>query len=223
MDLEDLMAEFRQQADDKGFQPLYVDEDLPKWANEAEREAAVRARLLFDDTSAFLTLPVVAATVRYAIDPRIQVIDGAFFAPTVGRQRLLDLTGLDDLRQHDTHLCRTCNRPAALVHIEQSAIRLWPIPTSTVAGSLKLEVYRLPLEDMVDSDDAPEIGAIHHLGLVDWMLYRAYATKDGEDGDPVRSKTHYDAFEARFGERPTADVLRRHREKRRVTTTYGGL
>ena len=54
------------------------------------------------------------------------------------------------------------------------------------------------------------------------LLYRAFQIKDREVEDVSRAALALRDFTLRFGERPTADVLRRHRERRRPTTRYGG-
>ena len=48
MEVGDLISEFRTVTGDHGTPPLWGDKSLIAWANEAQREAAIRAKLLRD-------------------------------------------------------------------------------------------------------------------------------------------------------------------------------
>lgn len=217
MELGAIVAEFRRRADDRVELYQFPFEDLALFASEAEEEACVRARLLFDDTTAEVTqYAVTANTPVIEISPLIDVITAASFTnASGGRPRNLDLKGLDWVHDQCDWQGRTSSRPGYLVHLRKQ-VRIWPTPS--MAGTLSLAVYRLPLYPMEEEDDEPEIDADLHMGLVDWMLYRAHTPKDGEQEDTQRAANALAAFEERFGERPAADVRRRHRERRRVTT-----
>lgn len=223
MELEALFAEYRRQADDNASPQLTSDETLFGWVNEAEREAAIRASLLFDDTSAFLSIPVIAGTHTYSLDPRIHAIENVSLQLTAGgRPTELDLVGMDEIRSRCDWKTKT-GRPTHAIHIDRLHLRIWPTPSTYYAGTLALEVYRHPYVEMDQPDDEPEIPAEHHLGLVDWLLWRTFSQKDGEQYDPGRANDALARFEERFGERDSADVMRRKRERSRVTTRYGGL
>ncbi len=211
--------EFRRLADDASEPYLYSDVNIARWAAEAEREACVRANLIYDTTSSFLAITVVDGTATYAIDERIVRIDRILYTPTNGTATKLTNVGIEWLEDADDGFQRT-GKPTHFARTAQGTIRLWPEPDSGAVGALALAVYRLPLSDLEDGADEPEIGIVHHEGLIDWMLYRAYQGKDGEASDPERSKYHLNEFEARFGPRPTAKQLRKQREQRRVTTRY---
>lgn len=224
MNLQDLIGTYRQRADD-AVAPYHVsDEDLARFASEAEREACVRGNLIYDDLSPDLvTIAVLANTHTYDLDPLVTRIEAVNFVPTgTTRGRELDLTGMDDLRDYPDWQGRSCSRPMKAVHIDTPhSLRIWPTPS--VAGTAHLAVYRLPLFDLEDASDEPEIPSVHHDGLVSWMLYRAYSSKDSEQEDPARARDALAEFTSRFGERPSADTLRRQRERKRITTRYGGL
>ena len=55
MTLEELIASFREDATDKVGPYLWEDETVTRWLNEAQDEAAVRARLLLDDSTPAVT------------------------------------------------------------------------------------------------------------------------------------------------------------------------
>lgn len=217
MDLGELIEEFRRRADDVATSTLYDDAALARFATEAEREAAERGRLLYDDTSAGITTyAVVASTPRILLDPAVFDIDAASFTASGGGRALeLDLVGIDWIREQPDWQTREVSRPWALAMVGREA-RLFPGPR--VAGTLQLSVYRYPLDALEDPLDEPEIAPEHHEGLIDWMLYRAYSTKDGEAGDDRRAAQALADFTDRFGEREQAGVTRRRRERRRINT-----
>lgn len=217
MDLSELIVAFREDADDAGGFQLYDDTQAARWAAEGELEAALRARLLRDDSSDFTSIAVLAGQAIVELDPAIFAIDTAAFTPTAGgRPSELDLVGMDWIEDQCDWRSKSCSRPGALAHYERSRARIWETPS--VAGTLALAVYRLPLNPIEDPDDEPEIAVEHHRNLVDWMLYRAYGMKDSEQYDVARSAAALARFEVNFGTRDTANVMRRHRERRRITT-----
>ena len=215
MDAAGLIRIFRQRADDTAEPYLWQDVDLFAWATEAEREACVRARLIWDETSAFLTLPLVPGQVVYAIDQRIDHIERvAVTLDAGGRAYDLCLTGIDGIQARPDWASRR-GRPEMTARVGNS-LHLWPTPDRS--GSLSIACYRHPLAAMEVDSDEPEIAEEHHESLVDWMLYRAYSTKDSETEDQQRAAQALARFTGNFGERNSANVIRKHRERRRVTT-----
>ncbi len=223
MELQELERAFREQSDDVGGFQLYTSEWVARAATEAEREAAVRGRLLFDDTTAELTtFAMLADQAVITLDPRVWVIDSATYLSSGGsRPRDVEIKGVDWLRNQCDWATRSCSRPGYIVHFARYQARIWPMPT--LDGLLQLSVYRLPLYDLEDPDDEPEIGVELHNDLIDWILYRAYGQKDSELRDDARAADHLASFTEKFGEKDSAEVQRRHRERRCVTTRYGGL
>ncbi len=223
MDLGGLIAEARVRADDAVEPFLTPDATFARWASEAEREACVRGRLLLETAAIarVTSIPVVAGIAEYPIDPAVHWIDAATFVPTTGKARELDMVGLDWIREQAGWNPRQCTRPDALADNGRNRLRIFPIPAAP--GTLQLTVYRYPLYPMEDAGDEPEIRDEHHMGLVDWMMFRYWSQKDSEIYDPQRAAQAEADFEDRFGKRNSAGVMRRHRERRRVTTRYGGL
>jgi hypothetical protein len=220
MTLQELIDEARRMSDDKAGRKLYDDDFMTLAGNEGEREACLCARLLFDDTSGFLELPLVEDDVSLPLDARIDHIDYATFTPTGGAAQKLDVVGIDAIRACDP-TGRMLGQPRKVARIGQR-LRVWPKANAAAAGMIKLEVYRLPISDMTLADE-PEIAPRYHLGLVHWMLHKAFLTKDGEAGDDAYSTLHFNKFHAIFGPSRDADAHTRHAEGRRITTRYGGI
>lgn len=221
MEVAALLSEYRRRADDRVEQYYVDDEEAMRFASEAEREACMRANLIFDtETEGVAVYDVASGQTVLQLSPLVLRIDHATFRPSSGgRESCLVLTGIDWIREQRGSESRESTYLEALAHVERTQARLFPIPR--VAGTLRLQVYRLPQFALEAPDDEPEIAEEHHDGLIDWMLYRTWSAKDSEQEDPARADRALADFTARFGERPTASVMRRHRERRRVTTRMG--
>lgn len=216
MTLDDLIASFRVDADDVPTSVgggtkdlLWTDAELARFFGEAEEEAAIRKRLLYDDyTLAIVRIDVLAGQSSYPIDPR-------FFE--VSKARLLNAsTGrfLEDLyittRDALDHECRYWRderrRPELFI---QDDTRIVLPGVVDRAYTLRIEGYRTPLVPITADSDVsivPEIAAIHHRFLVHWVLHRAYSKPDSETLNPQKSAIALAAFEQYFGLRPDADL-----------------
>lgn len=223
MNLAALIAEYRRRADDEVAPFFAEDAPLIGYANEAVREACVRARLLFDDAPrpGVTTYDVQPGQERVELGELVHWIEAASFIRADGREFELDLTGLDWIREHPDWRRKSASRPKVLADDGRERLRMWPTPSGE--GTLQLAVYRFPLKEMAADDDTPEIRTIHHVGLVDWMLYRQWSRPEADAEDQQKAGLALAQFERTFGTRDTADVMRKHRERKRVTTTYGGI
>lgn len=222
MTLEELIASFREDATDKVEPYLWEDETVTRWLNEAQDEAAVRARLLLDDsTPAVTTIAVTAGQASYQLHPKVYEIAHLQWQPSAAAHRaksvqLVTREWLD--RKHpDWRTRMDCD---ALYAIQsEGALRMVPAPKE--AGTLVLEAYRLPLNPLANDLDKPEIHAASHAYLVYWALHRAFSQPDSDGFDPQRAASAEAAFTAYFGARPDADLRRatRHDEPQ-VNATY---
>ncbi len=223
MEVSALLDEFRRRADDRVTPYFTEDEDAIRFAAEAEREAAMRARLIYDASTPEVAVYAITEPGNpvVTLSPLVYHIDAASWQPSsAGRAQTVCLTGIDWIRSQHAWRTRTGSYVTALAHLERNQVHMYPAPSQ--AGTLSLAVYRLPLYELEDIGDEPEIAEEHHLGLVDWMLYRHFSMADGEIEDTQRAQNALNAFTERFGERNGARVMRKHRERRRVTTRYGG-
>lgn len=223
MNLEELRNEARRMADDRAASPLYDDDFMDRTANEAEREACIRARLIFDDSSAFLRHALTASgSPLLILDERVDVLEYATFTPSVGTAYQLPVKDLAHVRRVDEAYSRT-GRPELIVRLSKRQARVWPAPGAATVGTIQLGTYRLPLADMEQDTDEPEIALEHHVGLVHWMLYKAFWTKDGDEGDEKRAGEHEAAFTKLFGPKRDANTYRTQAERRKPVAPYGGL
>lgn len=228
MDLSALISRFRILSGDHGVPPLWSDEDVTAFLNEAEREAAERARLLYDKTTEPVVQIQLLPGVRdYRLHPKV------FDVQAAGIVR----PGTDP-RRHP--VCRSSeadmrwtieNRPnlsgwAGHFFIYgdpaggdgQGMHLVLDRKPHLPGGVLWLEVYRYPMADMEDGGDEPEVAPRHHDGLVHWALKAAYETRDMEGDAPQRAAKHEAEFDRRFGIREDANVMRKKARHRAPVT-----
>jgi hypothetical protein len=207
MTLEGLIAAFRVDAKDRGDPPLFDEEDVIAWLNEAQKEAAVRGRLLHESTNPEVCeIEVQVGVAVYPLHQCLYEIDYLGFQGG-GEDRIYPVT-LKSLGVLDREVPGWRTRAGRVEFAVQGdqALRLALKPSA--AGMLRLEGYRLPLGKMDQHDDEPEIHRAHHRRLVDWALFLAFSVPDADVFDPVRANAAESAFTAYFGPRPDSDLRR---------------
>ena len=207
MNLKGLIAAVHTDADDLEDPPLLSTANVVAWLNEAEEEAAVRRRLLFEgDLEEMCLIDVEAGTRSYALDPRWFCITRAWLTDASGCVRLLHLTSRDALDRIRPDWRTKARDPDYLIQYDTRVEIGAPVAK---AWQLHLEGYRLPLKPMLEDeqDDAqPEIGAAHHLYLRHWALHRGYSIPDTEVFDLQKAARAEAEFTRYFGPRPDADL-----------------
>ena len=94
---------------------------------------------------------------------------------------------------------------------DKKLITLFPTPDATINSdtgidTLNLEVYRLPLTDLVgDDDESPEIDDEYHFDLIHYACYLAYSKQDADTQDNLKAQWHEAQFTAKFGNKLSAD------------------
>lgn len=196
MQLADLILEARERVRDKVAPFLCSDDRFTQFANQAEREACRRARLLVDSTSAEVCqIDISTGEASYPLDRRVLFVRKAsvdsnpLFLKRISRK---ELDGLGS-----GWLTETGEVMAFVPDMDTQALRLYRIPEAS--DTMRLTVVRLPLDDMAATDDEPEIHERYHLALVEWMVYRYYATADQDMRDPKGASDALAAFESEFG------------------------
>lgn len=208
MTLEELIAQFRVDSDD--LKETYLSSDLivTAWLNEAVEEAAIRARLIHDTTTAAVcSIAVTAGVNSYALHSAIIDITRAAFTPT-GATEEVELELTDRIEQDRQYLgWRTRTDVPRQAIQNDTALQLGCLPSTD--GTIALECYRLPLLPIEDrSSEEPEIGRIHHRHLVQWALHRCYSRPDAEVFNPGKAATALAEFTRVFGIRPDAAYRR---------------
>lgn len=213
MTLAQLIASFREVADDLGAPPLWSDTALTFWANEAQHEAARRARLFLDSsTDATCKITITAGTASYPVDSRVIFVRRAKLESLTIPLSKINLRDMDTV--YPGWESSADSTPGHWMPTGDHEITLYPTPIAN--DVLRLQVIREPLEDMapaidnVDPDPDvpavdPEIPSRMQFRLVDWMLYRALMVRDKEEKyDPKSAKEYLASFEAEFGKPSSA-------------------
>lgn len=207
MNLEQLIASFRVDADDLVEPFLFQDEWVSGWMTEAQAEAAIRGRLILEDADpAVCQIAVTAGIASYELHRSVYEIADLRFVPTGASQStplpLVTREWLDDKRPGWRDNCKD------LSFAIQSDRRLRIVGTPDADGVLHMEAYRVPLKALANETDKPELNEAHHRHLVQWALHRAFSRPDSETIDPQRADRALEAFTRYFGLAPDSDLRR---------------
>lgn len=214
MTLGEILALYRLTAKDGAAPYFCSDAEIFDFINEAEEQSCLRGNLLFDKTSAFTQIAIVAATTVYPLDDSILSIKYATIKDVGGVVYPLSILDHEEMDRLDTTWRTTTQRPTAIIHMD-GTVETNYIPDA--AYTLSIEVYKLPTTKT--SFDSPEIARAHHRHLLDWVLYKAYGKQDKEIFDGDMSAKYLKDFEQYFGFHPGVDlrkseqINRPHRNK----------
>lgn len=227
MELQALISTYRQLAGDRANPPLFDDTEVTFWVNEAEREAAERAKLLHERIlTDIVRVPLVVGQREYNLSPLFIDTDGDCMyiqrpgdtgrTRPVWRQAQADIEWTVAQRSNlsgwaDGFFIYSDGQGAAARRLV-----LDRKPTE-VGGYFWLSGYRYPLEPMTAPGDEPEIHPRHHMHLIDWVLFRAYSARDLEAAADARSAKHEAAFNGHFGMKRDANVQRKQLKHRAPT------
>jgi hypothetical protein len=211
VNLAELLAEMRSRLDDEATPYLWSDADLTLYLNEAEREACIRAKLLYDSTTPQLTqYAITAGAQTIALDSRIDIIDRVQLDG-----RFLKRHTVEQIQHEYGPLWQNWSperSPRYFIHEDDNQLRIFRPPAED--GTLRLYLWRLPLADMEAPADVPDISVRFHLQMIDWAEHLAYRRRDADAGDSQKAIIADQRFTATFGIRPTADTRRKQRVKR---------
>lgn len=216
MRVEDFITEFREEASDTVLNaPFWTSENIVSYLNEAVQEACERASLIEDrSTPAVCSLTLQVGESTYPLHPSVFEIKRLTF-----RGRPLDETSVEELDAEAPGWEARSGQPRAFIFEQASGIRpaqVRLVPTPTVTGTIALTVLRgalRPLSADIPSGK-PEIHERYHRRLLDWVFHRAYLKQDAEVFDPNKAAQSLALFVQAFGERPDANVQRKHRDRR---------
>ena len=197
MNLRGLIDDFRLDAKDEGTPPFWSDAFLARVASQAEQEACRRGALILDSSSPFCSISFGAGDDLLQLDGRILEIRRARLSAANRRIYPVTIAQLD--RNNEQWESETGEPRAYVTDYQTGHIRLYPSPTTT--DEIQLTVRRMPLADMVDDSDEPEIRPESHPGLVQWMLHRAYMRQDADTFNKDKAAVALAEFVREFGEK----------------------
>ncbi len=215
MNLGEMIDEYRDEAHDHAMPPFMSDARLARIATQGQNEACRRGNLLTDSTSDFCTLDVTSGDPMIELNPLIIDVTRVRLSSTalplsIAQTKQMDEEepGWEDHFGTPTHY---------IPDYQTGYLRLYPIPLE--ADVARITVTRLPLNDLVDDGDEPEIRLETHPALVQWMLHKAYANQDTDLVDPKKSAAALIEFEKEFGKKKSARNEAWQRERNTISAT----
>ena len=210
MTLAELIDIFRTRAEDIVAPYLWSDTEITMYLNEANKEAAERALLIQDETTALVcTLTLAADTATYALHPSILRIERA---KLTSNGELLKIVAREYLDATWDKWESATGTPQYIIENADGNVRI--VPTPTAIDTITLIVKRLPITPMSLPADTPEISSRHHYRMVDWALHLAYMKPDADAGNKGAADRYDEEFSRSFGYRLDANVQRKQRDRR---------
>lgn len=201
MKLIDLLEIVRVELDDTEAPYLWTDTELLDAAADAENEACRRARLLIDSsTPAICEIAVTAGEPLYELDSRVLFVRRAKLDGSDVPLRRASFRDLDtNVSGWESH---TGDPTHYITDYETGKIRFYPTPV--VDDVLRITAVRLPINEISDQEQTPEIKPHYHRSLRFWMMFRAYSKPDTETLDKTKAAESLALFEQEFGPKSAA-------------------
>ena len=220
MTLADFIAEFRAQRGDSALDYLWSDDEIRTYLNSAVDEVCERALLLEDRSTPDCTqITLIAGQANYVLHPATIKVKRITYAG-----KAITETSVESLDSDDPQWELRTGTPTEYVLTGTTGLRLIPTPTTAsvaVTNKIYLTIYRTQLEMFTESSsdaEAPEVPAIYHLRMMNWIYRCALLKTDAETFNKIKASEYEAIFEGDFGVRPDANVQRKRRDKRLPVT-----
>ena len=211
MTLEDLIRRFRVLSMDNVTPPFWAAEDVTDWLNEAQAQACVRGRLIREDENpAVCQIALTPGQHTYPLHASVyELINLRIKGSGAESSRSMAIKSREwmDANVRDW---RDMDRPSQWLIQDDTTLRV--VGAIQAGDVLHLECYRLPLKQLANDVDKPEIHAAHHVHLIQWALHKAFSVPDADGFDAARSAAAEAEFTAYFGPMPDSDMRRITRE-----------
>lgn len=218
MKSDDLLAKFRLEVDDREDPPLWTDEEIFEYMDDAQKEFCRQTEGIEDVfTPAVCTLSLVPTTEWLPKSPLILKVRDA--SRNDNGRHVPVITAEDLHKKGITWRDGYTSSVSALVDgMRKGYFRVYPVCNETV--DIQLSVFRLPLKDITDGGQSFEIDQQHHVHLMKWMKYRAYSKHDADTFDPRGAALGEQEFVAYCFK----SKKEQERARRQVgVTAYGGI
>lgn len=204
--LSDAIKRFRQITRDTEEKYLWEDCRIRALLFDGQKQAAIRRRLLRDDTDPRFSRILFPAGQRevklnraiYCIDYADLYIDDTYVSK-------LEITDRDSAQMEDAEWRTRIGEPRFLVH-DDTRVYLTPVPEKD--SLVHLDVTRFP----VGPDTAEfEVSEEHHEAIVWYAVGQAYLDSDSDAFDLERSRIFMGEFDRKYGPEVGAGMRRRAR------------
>lgn len=215
MNLAALIARYRVAAQDTERPYFCGDPEVKDYLNEAQREAAIRGRMLratAESLPELCAIDVAAGAAHYDLHHAMYELSyqawrcwgtSASRAPL----RLCTREWMDANVMYWRDM-----EPGMPRYLIQDGHALQLVPAPGQGGQLLLEGYHTPIDTMESENDEPGIPSVHHIHLVQWALRCAFGKPDTDFYDADRSARADAEFTRYFGARPDSDLRSETRE-----------
>lgn len=157
---------------------LWQDTELLRFINQAQNEFCRRTLCLIDDSSSFASFQTVSGQASYSLDDRI-IFVGELGIETDDGNGNLSYHELVDRTRHQLRNSYSQGRPYGFnLQVATNKIRFYPVPDAVY--QIRMVVGRLPLRDLQNGKDVPEIPERYHLTLCDYAASLALMNNDPE-------------------------------------------
>ncbi|MBF0337074.1 MAG: hypothetical protein HQL05_04510 [Nitrospirae bacterium] len=205
MTVKDILQRTRQLLTDNIPPYLWSDTELVDYLNDAINELLIQTRLLIDSSTAEICRIEVSAGVNaYALDRRVIALKRVMLQGTGTllvrvTQQYMDASG-GNWEQ------ATGNPRNYLLDATSGYLTLYPTPDKS--DTMRLTVYRLPINDLSPTaqEAEPELNYRYHPKLIAGIICRAYEKTDTETFNPTGGQKYADIWN-RFIEEVKKDTL----------------
>jgi hypothetical protein len=214
----ELLALFRSDMRDEEDPPLWTDEEICTYMDDAQNMFCRLTDGISDATTpSVVRLSIVANQKFVALHKSILKIRTAALESTGAPVPILNV---EDMPSHGIRFDGVPGPLGALIEgMEENKIFFHPLPN--FSDVVVLTVFRRPLRSIVKATNAPlEIGEQHHSHLLHWMKHRAYQKQDAETIDKGKSKEFADTFNAYCEQVKLEQQRKRHKVR---VVQYGGI
>lgn len=218
MDSTGLVSLFRKDMSDEASPPLWSDDEVFGYADDAQKMFARLTGGIADSTSALTFIGFDINQADFILDSRILKVRKAY--------RVSDGSPLAVVNYENME--KECVRfdgkkgplRTIVIGADEKVAYLLPIPS--IADAAQLLVDRLPLSTLTEADEPQdlEIAEQHHRHMLEWMKSLAYQKQDAETFDKSKSTE----FENKF--RAYCEMSRIEKDKRKHvprSVNYGGI
>ena len=211
MTLENMIRRFRALAQDTEQPFLWSDEAVIEWLNDAQAQACVRGRLIREDENpAVCQIALTPGQHTYPLHASVyELINLRIKGSGAESSRSMAIKSREWL-DANVRDWRDMDRPSQWLIQDDTTLRV--VGAIQAGDVLHLECYRLPIKQLANDMDKPEIHAAHHVHLIQWALHKAFSVPDADGFDAARSAAAEAEFTAYFGPMPDSDMRRTTRE-----------
>lgn len=157
--------------------PLWSDEELTLYFNEAQDQFARRTHCLLDEESDFTVLETEVGVRLYTLDERIVYVSEMLHEDgTHVRQGLRSRMNRGSAQAKSRYFSTDAK-------VRQ--IRLYPEPDDVY--TIQMLVARKPLERLAVAADEPEIDEDYHITLCEWAAHRALRNNDVDGANMIEA------------------------------------